>query len=105
MARYRDGATGFSESYLFEAATVVLYRTKKWSSLKAWGMKLAKANRREETKVAIARKIAVISTASGSTARRSTGAAKPPDRNLIGLLVRSAGLAMSRWDGGRGDLG
>jgi transposase len=28
--------------YLFDAATVLLYRTKKWSSLKAWGMKLAK---------------------------------------------------------------
>lgn len=29
-------------TYLFEAATVLLYRTKKWSSLKAWGIKLAK---------------------------------------------------------------
>jgi len=29
-------------TYLFEAATVLPYRTKKWSSLKAWGMKLAK---------------------------------------------------------------
>ncbi|MFK4534972.1 transposase [Bradyrhizobium ottawaense] len=25
-------------TYLFEAVTVLLYRTKKWSSLKAWGM-------------------------------------------------------------------
>ena len=24
-------------TYLFEAATVLLYRTKKWSALKAWG--------------------------------------------------------------------
>jgi transposase len=29
-------------TYLFEAATVLLYRTKKWSSLKAWGLRLAK---------------------------------------------------------------
>src|SRR5258708_3140835 len=29
-------------TYLFEAATVLLDRTKKWSSLKAWGMTLAK---------------------------------------------------------------
>ena len=29
-------------TYLFEAATVPFYRTKKWSSLKFWGMKLAK---------------------------------------------------------------
>ncbi len=26
-----------------EAATVLLYRTKKWSTLKAWGVKLASA--------------------------------------------------------------
>lgn len=47
-------------SYLFEAATVLLYRTKKWSSLKAWGMKLAKRIGMKKAKVAIARKIAVI---------------------------------------------
>jgi len=47
-------------SYLFEAATVLLYRTKKWSSLKAWGMKLAKRIGVKKAKVAIARKIAVI---------------------------------------------
>ncbi|MCQ9148183.1 IS110 family transposase [Ochrobactrum sp. BTU2] len=47
-------------TYLFEAATVLLYRTKKWSSLKAWGMKLAKRIGMKKAKVAIARKIAVI---------------------------------------------
>lgn len=47
-------------TYLFEAATVLLYRTKKWSSLKAWGMKLAKRIGVKKAKVAIARKIAVI---------------------------------------------
>jgi transposase len=47
-------------AYLFEAATVLLYRTKKWSSLKAWGMKLAKRIGMKKAKVAIARKIAVI---------------------------------------------
>ena len=48
-------------SYLFEAATVVLlHRTKKWSTLKAWGMKLAKRIGMKKAKVAIARKIAVI---------------------------------------------
>jgi hypothetical protein len=58
VARYPDGATGFSD--LFEAATVLLYRTKKWSSLKAWGMKLAKRVGMKKAKVAIVRKIAVI---------------------------------------------
>jgi transposase len=47
-------------TYLFEAATVLLYRTKKWSSLKVWGMKLAKRIGMKKAKVAIARKIAVI---------------------------------------------
>jgi transposase len=47
-------------SYLFEAATVLLYRTKKWSSLKVWGMKLAKRIGVKKAKVVIARKIAVI---------------------------------------------
>ncbi|MEY9595590.1 transposase [Bradyrhizobium japonicum] len=47
-------------TYLFEAATVLLYRTKKWSSLKAWGMKLAKRIGMRKAKVAVARKIAVI---------------------------------------------
>ena len=45
--------------YLFEAAPL-LYRTKKWSSLKAWGMRLAKRIGMKKAKVAIARKIAVI---------------------------------------------
>jgi transposase len=47
-------------TYLFEAATVLLYRTKKWSPLKAWGMKLAKRIGMRKAKVAIARKIAVV---------------------------------------------
>jgi len=47
-------------TYLFEAATVLLYRTKKWSSLKAWGMKLAKRIGVKKAKVAIVRKIAVV---------------------------------------------
>jgi transposase len=45
---------------LFEAATVLLHRTKKWSSLKAWGIKLAKRIGMKKAKVAIARKIPVI---------------------------------------------
>jgi transposase len=47
-------------TYLFEAATVLLYRTKKWSPLRAWGMKLAKRIGMRKAKVAIARKIAVV---------------------------------------------
>jgi transposase len=47
-------------SYLFESATVLHYRTKKWCALKAWGMKLAKRIGVKKAKVAVARKIAVI---------------------------------------------
>jgi transposase len=57
ISRWGDG---LMRTYLFEAAAVLLYRTKKWSSLKAWGMKLAKRIGMKKAKVAIARKIAVI---------------------------------------------
>jgi transposase len=47
-------------SYLFEAANVLLTRVPKWSTLKAWGMRLAKRNGLRKAKVAVARKLAVI---------------------------------------------
>jgi transposase len=47
-------------TYLFEAATVLLHRTKRASSLKTWGMKLAKRVGMKKAKVALARKIAVV---------------------------------------------
>jgi transposase len=47
-------------SYLYEAASVLLHRTKRWSALKAWGIRLAKRIGMKKAKVAIARKIAVI---------------------------------------------
>jgi len=47
-------------SYLFEAASVLLYRTKRWCALKAWGLRLAKRNGMKKAQVAVARKLAVI---------------------------------------------
>jgi hypothetical protein len=47
-------------SYLFEAAGVLLTRVPKRSALKAWGMRLAKRNGLRKAKVAVARKLAVI---------------------------------------------
>jgi len=47
-------------SYLFEAAGVLLTRVPKWSTVKAWGMRLAKRNGLRKAKVAVARKLAVI---------------------------------------------
>jgi transposase len=39
---------------------VLLHRTKKWSTLKAWGLRLMKRMGPKQAKVAIAREIAVI---------------------------------------------
>ena len=47
-------------SYLFEAAGVLLCRTRSWSSLKAWGVKLWKRVGLSKAKVAVARKLAVV---------------------------------------------
>jgi hypothetical protein len=47
-------------SYLFEAAGVLLTRVPKWSTVKAWGMRLAKRNGLRKAKLAVARKLAVI---------------------------------------------
>lgn len=47
-------------TYLFEAASVLLHRTKRWSALKAWGARLVRRIGAKKAKVAIARKIAVI---------------------------------------------
>ena len=47
-------------TYLFEAASVLLHRTQRRSTLKAWGARLVKRAGAKKAKVAIARKIAVI---------------------------------------------
>ena len=47
-------------TYLYEAASVLMHPTKKWSSLKAWGTRLSKRIGMKKAKVAVARKIAVL---------------------------------------------
>lgn len=47
-------------SYLYEAANVLLTRVEKYSTLKAWGMRIAKRSGIRKAKVAVARKLAVI---------------------------------------------
>lgn len=47
-------------TYLFEAASVMLHRTKRWCALKTWGLRLAKRNGMNKAQVAVARKLAVI---------------------------------------------
>ena len=47
-------------SYLYEAANVLLTRVQGWSTLKAWGVRLAQRIGIRKAKVAVARKLAVI---------------------------------------------
>lgn len=45
---------------LYAAANAMLMRSIKWSSLKAWGMRLMKTKGSRRAIVAVARKIAVV---------------------------------------------
>lgn len=51
---------GLVRTALYEAATVLLTRVKRWSTLKAWGMKVAGRAGLQKAIVAVARKLAVI---------------------------------------------
>jgi len=52
--------SGNSELRLYEAGCAVLNRTKKFSALKSWGLRLAARKGFRKAAVAVARKIAVI---------------------------------------------
>lgn len=69
--RYQSGEMDYSgriskcgdrlvRSYLFEAAGALLTRTKAWSSLKSWGMRIRQRSGMKKAQVAVARKLAVI---------------------------------------------
>jgi transposase len=49
-----------TRTHLYEAANVILTRGHRFSTLKAWGLRLAKASGFKRAKVAVARKLAVI---------------------------------------------
>jgi transposase len=51
---------GFVRTCLYEAAGVLLIKVKRWSPLKAWGVRLMKRVGAKKAKVAVARKLAVI---------------------------------------------
>src|SRR6478735_4723866 len=70
-ARYQSGETDIqgkvsrcgdelARTALYEAAHTLLVRSRKWSALRAWGMKVAKARGMARARVAVARKRAVI---------------------------------------------
>ena len=49
-----------ARSRVKEAANALLVRSRKWSSLRAWGMQIAKRRGMARARVAVARKLAVI---------------------------------------------
>ena len=70
-SRYQSGETDIQgrisrcgdelvRTALYEAAHTLLVRSKKWSSLRAWGMGIAKRRGMARARVAVARKLAVI---------------------------------------------
>ena len=70
-ARYQSGETDIqgrisrcgdelARTALYEAAHTLLVRSRKWSSLRAWGMKIAKHRGMARARVAVARKLAVV---------------------------------------------
>jgi len=70
-ARYQSGETDIcgkvsrcgdelARTALYKAAHTLLVPSRKWSALRAWGMKVAKARGMARARVAVARKLAVI---------------------------------------------
>lgn len=70
-ARYQSGETDiqgrvsrcgdeFTRTALYEAAHSLLVRSRKWSSLRAWGISVARRRGMARARVAVARKLAVI---------------------------------------------
>ncbi|MGM0422321.1 MAG: IS110 family transposase [Pseudomonadota bacterium] len=51
---------GMARTHLYEAAKVILSRVTKWSSLKAWGMNIARRAGMRKACVAVARKLATV---------------------------------------------
>ena len=51
---------GMMRATLYEAANVMLTRTKSWNWLKAWAMQLVKTRGKKRAKVALARRLAVV---------------------------------------------
>jgi transposase len=92
-------------TYLFEAATALLYRMKKWSSLKARGVKLAKRIGMGTAKIVIARKIAVIIHCIWVDGTSFDWLGKGSLILFLGSWSGQPDWRCPRWDGGRDDLG
>ena len=67
-------------SYLYEAASVVITRTTKWSRLKAWGVRLYKRVGFKRAAIGVARKLATIMHAIWTDGTEFVPGAKPAAR-------------------------
>jgi hypothetical protein len=82
-----------TRTHLVQAATVLLHQTKKWSCLRAWGMKIAKRRGSKTARVAVARKLAIIMhrmwmtgevfRASNSIDRPTNNAVPAPEPSIV----------------------
>jgi len=90
-------------TYLYEAASVLIHRTQRWSALKAWGVRLMKRMGARKAKVAIARKIAVILHCIWTDGTEFVWGSerKPPDRLRNRIPARSESRAGASLPGRR----
>lgn len=58
--RISRSGDAFTRTALFTAAHVMLTRSRQWTSIRAWGMRIAKRSSLKKAKIAVARKLAVV---------------------------------------------
>ena len=96
-ARYQSGETDIqgkisrcgdelARTALYEAAHTLLVRSRKWSSLRAWGLKVAKHRGMARARVAVARKLAVILHRMWSDATEFRFGKEPGANTLVAVV-------------------
>lgn len=95
ITKIGDGET---RTALFEAANVILRPTTRWSSMKAWAMKIAGRQGARRAKVALARRMAVTLHRIGSTNRISAGRPHKRSRPRNGARSMQGAVRASSHD-------
>lgn len=58
--RISRSGDAFTRTALFTAAHVMLTRSRQWTSIRAWGLKIAKRSSLKKATIAVARKLAAV---------------------------------------------
>lgn len=58
--RISRSGDAFTRAALFTAAHVMLTRSRQWTAIRAWGVRIAQRSNLKKAKIAVARKLAVI---------------------------------------------